>query len=146
VEVTWRQHLGRCVDAAPLVLVYFGPLVTAGSSSKNHSSNGSSSTAAAAARAGLTPGAQPRPVVCVVVFACSHNGRVTCVDTASGASSLLCAVQLMPRARHVLPGQIASSWFNDCAVEKSHFWLLLLLLLLTQSSSITISKPPFAGS
>lgn len=57
----WRLPLGRCIDAAPLVLLLLRPAQ------------------------GDVPAGQQQ-LLAVLVFACSHDGSVVCVDVPTGAA------------------------------------------------------------
>jgi hypothetical protein len=113
MSLHWRVPMGRCVDAAPLVLALIGPASTCTAPTGGGGVPGATTqpkTAAvmAAGSVGAQPGAAaaagsvgaqpeaaagsvgahstvPEEVVGVLAFACSHSGVVKCIDIPTGA-------------------------------------------------------------
>jgi hypothetical protein len=87
----WRVPMGRCVDAAPLLLALLRPAATP----SRHTADNAVTTRAAGAQqqSGMGPSAAAaaaaagngaEELVGVLAFACSHSGQVKCVDVVTG--------------------------------------------------------------
>jgi hypothetical protein len=81
ISLHWRLPLGRCIDAAPLLLLLARPGAAPAPPDNAGSGGSSSSTQAWQPPDLLAPGQQLVGLVC---FACSHDGTIACVDVASG--------------------------------------------------------------
>ena len=79
-EVSWRFPLGRCVDAAPLLVQLLAPLSPAG----GQSGGGSVHAVQAMAESGGQGSEQNLGVTAEAALACSHDGSVACLDLSSG--------------------------------------------------------------
>ena len=86
VAVAWRLHMGSCVDAAPVCVVF------------SSSSRAASSQLQGQASPAPPPGGPLPPSLCL---ACSHDGVVACVDAVTGCP--LWQTRLPPHAGRGLP-------------------------------------------
>ncbi|GAX74011.1 hypothetical protein CEUSTIGMA_g1461.t1 [Chlamydomonas eustigma] len=87
MTLAWRHHLGRCIDASPLILC-----LSSESTSWPLSKEGSSCKYAAA----LCKNSESFLSHMMVAVACSHDGSVACIDCQSGI--MLWKTQLPGRA------------------------------------------------
>eukprot|EP00879_Flechtneria_rotunda_P007325 GHRR01007684.1.p1 GENE.GHRR01007684.1~~GHRR01007684.1.p1 ORF type:complete len:1295 (+),score=553.20 GHRR01007684.1:1159-5043(+) len=92
LELHWRLPLGRCVDAAPLLLALVGTAAAATGAAPGSAVEASSSTVCARGQQKAASGQQqsyqqanpPPELLELVAFACSHDGTVASIDVPSG--------------------------------------------------------------